>query len=318
MQSENALLDLRLGILRVIADVWDDDAKNASLNLRNKLTASGEVDQQKAVKLSVDELIQYAGSPPVAKHGKKYKFESIDSLAVRFIGAAAAPTEWDRYQQVWKKSKDEAIVICLPTPDPDWSDTDKAIKLFEYYEKFPHIYSQDEPSASYNPALFIESFNTAQISTDDFDLGLDEGSFFSFGALLIKLIARAWEDDDFKKYITWDEVYDRTKNQTYSLKIYRALLKEFNYKIPWALRLRFVFSDAPIAAGADLPDPRASYPSKVPYWDKDKNLLYDGINKPVRTLVEIELPKKPDNSKNIAFALAAYNTVGPIYPFTCS
>jgi hypothetical protein len=312
MQSENALLDLRLGILRVIADVWDDDKNNAG-QLRAKLT-------QDDVYVAVNALLEHINSD-----GKKYPFENIPSLAVRFIAPTSTGPIWDRYARTWEKSKDEAIVLTLPSPSTMWSPTTKAIKLSEYYQYFPSMYAQDVLSPAINWALTssrelavkFSSFSSfkSKLPTDNYDLGVAEDNFLSFGALLLKVIARAWDDDEFAKTLIRDD--KKETNLEYSLRLYRMLVTDFKYKLPWAFRLRFVFSDLPLQVGVGVPVAGWGQPSLVPFWSVDGKWL--SYNKPpVRTLIELELPVKPIKEEDITCALAAYNTVGPLYPFTCS
>ena len=93
--------------------------------------------------------------------------------------------------------------------------------------------------------------------------------------------------------------------EKYDNEVNTLLTKEFQFESLWDMKIRFVFTkegefkDSIDRSSFGLSNDRAR------------------ING-VRTLIEVVLPPCPDNDDDILPALAAYNCIGPRYPFTCS
>jgi ribosomally synthesized peptide (two-chain TOMM family) len=105
--------------------------------------------------------------------------------------------------------------------------------------------------------------------------------FFDFGVVLLSVMAKAWENEQFAKLLVEDP--------TAGLNTVRG------YKPPWHLGIEFRFDEgAHWIEGAETP------------W-----------HLPTPHVLRLQMPAAPPAEHDWAVALAAYNSTGAEYPFTC-
>jgi hypothetical protein len=352
---DTELLNLRLAILKTIAAVWEDDGNNAADPDANTLRKQLIEQSPSELKDTLRELTGYQSDYP--------------NFGVSFMDAVCKYNAFG--DREWVKPDNENLFISLPKlPDSAAAAarTNAAITtdyLTEYYSYFPYFIGPESNFVSLNaqaPARqgsaadarqanptqaidfpFVSNrINLAQNEgVDDYgnnyDLGLEEDKFISFGALCTKVFAAAWENpemmamldytqwlrqaellsDDYdyaeiRRVINDTDNYDQIAaiNDSYVPMVENILLKHFGYIMPWKFNLLFLVPQNEESFWI----PTGSSDTKMPWRLSDRD---DPI---IRNWVELALPQAPSaiDASRSATALACYNALGPAYPFTCS
>jgi len=113
--------------------------------------------------------------------------------------------------------------------------------------------------------------------------------FLSFGAIVMSIIARCWEDEDYLKHIT---------NTLISpLGTQKSLYKDefVTFQNPWIFNIKFELAEEGNST-----------------WNGEK---WEAIE---NNEIYLLFPQKPSNRASHAMALSRYNNTGPAYPFTCT
>ena len=107
-----------------------------------------------------------------------------------------------------------------------------------------------------------------------------QGSFFNFQVALLSIMAKAWENANFATLIAKAPL--------------AALNSIQDYKLPWAITLQIE------------DDAKATWDGKTRTWSNSQP-----------NLLQLCLPTRPATSRDQTIAIAAYNSTGAEYPFTC-
>jgi len=283
-------MDLRLIILRTISNVWSDP------DLRNVLE-----------QMSPSEVYDY--------FTKEFNYKSpFINFGVKFLKPTAV---WNFYgDNQWTKPEDETITITLPSCIND-NSFDETERLFEYYSHFPTFFGlMQNGGTRRQQKVQVGNANTILDSTgtdfhgNDYDLGVSEDSFLSFGGVIMKVIAAAWSNKELMNkldYNFWKNSDNKTDAE-YFAEIKSILNKYYHFDFPWAFNLKIIFTD-----------------NDDSFWTKTNGKWTwrnsdDNGNPLIRNVVSLEIPQTPvtKNESDKALALARYNMIGPAYPFTCS
>lgn len=202
----------------------------------------------------------------------------------------------------------------------------------EYYTYFPNFFGSAKSAGVGEEAAFkAESMAAANslsgridLSGNNYDLGVSEDSFFGFGAVVSKLIAIAWANDEFKSIINYDEKDESTTDEQYYADVINILREHQNFEVPWAFNIKFVFSKTFKESASHCEDDRDV--NRLSFWIKEgekKTAQWrwrdNSETALIRNMVSLEIPNTPQEKQaNISLALAKYNAIGPAYPFTCS
>ena len=324
ISSDNELMDLRLVILRAISAVWDDDHNSS----RFKKIANSNKTHAKSLReylttCSHRQLLDYFND-------EFHYHAPFANFTIAFIHATAT---WNLYgNHEWSKPQDETITLCLPACEKDWDDYQKAERLMEYYTYFPNFFGSAKSAGVGEEAAFkAESMAAANslsgridLSGNNYDLGVSEDSFFGFGAVVSKLIAIAWANDEFKSIINYDEKDESTTDEQYYADVINILREHQNFEVPWAFNIKFVFSKTFKESASHCEDDRDV--NRLSFWIKEgekKTAQWrwrdNSETALIRNMVSLEIPNTPQEKQaNISLALAKYNAIGPAYPFTCS
>lgn len=347
---DTELLNLRLTILKTIAAVWEDDAKpgSDSVDLRGKLLSLTPAE----LKDTLRELTGYHSHYP--------------NFGISFMDAVC---KYNAYgDREWVKPDNENLIISLPKlPDGTCSPALRTEYLTEFYSYFPYFIgpeagfvskntqtaarvgkSDDPQQANPTQALDLHFVNN-RINIDpnegvddygnNYDLGIEEDKFISFGAVCMKVIAAAWENSEIMNmldYSQWlrsaellSDDYDYAEirsvmkdpnnqhqlaqiNDSYGPMVQNILFKHFGYVMPWKFNLLFIVPQN--AESFWIAEGGSDAQSKMPWR------LSEGSSPIIRNWVELALPQAPSaaDADRSATALACYNALGPAYPFTCS
>lgn len=165
----------------------------------------------------------------------------------------------------------------LGLPDKPTRKEMEASVLARYYQEFPSLLGKGDLSGLY-PEL-----GKAALGIEDLNIGIPvPDSFSTFGLVMGQLIALTWRDRKFQKQLLDPAIEDA-----------RTLVEDAtDCIVPWNFNLRFELA------------PGKSSDSDE-YWETFP-----------RTTITLNLPQEPDPDVQ-AVALAAYNSTGGQYPFTC-
>lgn len=351
LSSGNTLMDLRLCILRTIAEVWEDDQSHNSKGLRKQIE-----------EMSPEQTIRYMHD----RFGYQNPFENF---SIKFVKGVAL---WNQYgDNQWTKPQNETFVLSIPgqphetiddsvktgvtktgVTETDGTKIDetktevtsdqylRAQKLMEFYQHFPNIFGliktapSEYNSENSNDCSANDNNSGINFSGNDYNLGVSEDSFLSFGAVVSKIIANAWQNQTFMQKIDYrrqliaaklideKDSYNKTINiinnpsqdyndpinvfnRQYFAEIKELLENHFDFTFPWMFDLAFLVP-----------------PAELSFWDTKGNWRSAGPegNDLIRNFVTLEIPITPtqEDTANVSLALARYNCIGPAYPFTCS
>jgi len=312
-----------------------------------------------------------------------FEFGASNDFANFGIQIIKPTARWNYYgDNQWTKPNTEALYISLPTSimtGESSSDLEleskfeykKAEILTQYYQNFPSFFgrSRNEKKSlitnqdknekeSFEIKLetiddfrfddsTLEYYNTMNVDRDpsgnNYNLGISEDSFLSFGAVVMKLIAILWENKDLRDKLDYAKrVYTET-NIFQDLKVDKILsIHELNY----------ILENADTLAGSqnssykkEISAFNEKYDNEVKaifrqHFDYDcpwvfnirvlspESKLFDtsnlnnifSTNTEILNLTTIEVPHSPErkDTGDVTMALARYNATGPAYPFTCS
>ncbi|KZN40617.1 hypothetical protein [Pseudoalteromonas luteoviolacea] len=253
-------------------------------------------------------------------------------------------------------------------------ELDKAAILTQYYQNFPSFFGKtsdavskrithninhlnSKPSTQIVPNDkfqikflkndYLTKFNDTTLKPfpehnlgtapagNDYDLGLSQDTFLSFGAVLMKVISALWDNEDLRMKLDYAQ---RMKNETsllcgldsvssihelnyilssfvshekvaelhafnlkYDNELKAIFMQHFDYECPWVFNIRLLSPDVDT------------------YKLDDLSSVYDN-NMSILNLTTIEVPHTPDQKdiSSVTMALARYNATGPAYPFSCS
>jgi len=207
---------------------------------------------------------------------------------------------WVGDDWVWPSdpAKQEGLVLRVPLRGPD-DARERASALAAYYEQRPSLLSDDNvdlPSSIINPMAFnfSDSLSTFMASRSrapmpvEFSSQLSRGgrlipeptSFLDFQVVLIALMAKAWENKNFRDIIQQE------------VNVPKALNTLRGYTHPWRLNLK-IAND------------------QTATWDKIgwRNLSAHDLL--------LYLPVAPTKAEEQSIALATYNSTGAEFCFSC-
>lgn len=363
ISTVNTLMDLRIMTLRMIADIWLDDkvldsercgwqtlldkgiidacALKHLCDDKNAIPVYKSTLRETILSMTVEELERYF----IIRFGYNFPFLNF---SLKYIAGFA---QWNLYgDNMWTKAQEEVITLNLPKPSPDWNAYEKNDKLTEYYEHFPSmmgtlkVSSRTEESTkvcaegsdpnSEAASPYSQFFTPVpSFGGNDYHLGTSDDSFLSFGAVINKVIATAWDNDQLLQQIDYASPTGSPRLKENDAEYYanlKMILKDhFDYEFPWDFKLKLIFVDTPAKGETGERDAfwrqvDSDNSKKIDCWKWNERYsgavcektYYKGF---LRNTVEIEIPEGPASlSANISLALAKYNAVGPAYPFTCS
>ncbi|HTF98841.1 MAG TPA: hypothetical protein VL995_22080 [Cellvibrio sp.] len=348
VSSGNVLMDLRIVILRTIASVWEDDKKKEHDTVRHRLvkldfshsqieqfSESKHLNNKMDEKLSLREILINLEPDLLNIYFERvYNYVSpFTCFGVKFINGSAI---WNYYgDDTWTKPEGETISLTLPNFEKDWNSYEKACYLMQFYNHFPSFFGTIRKDRVSSPLSPIRVSNLEiDFSGNDYNLGVAEDDFLSFGALINKIVATAWHKHSFMKTIDYDmfianeqqklnsiseKVNPRELDEIYYKHIVHILKTHYDFDIPWAFNIKFQFARQYMPC--EIIEPPID--SKSPFWTgSGENWTWftaQAGRQLIRNVVSLEIPIAPDNQEeNVSLALARYNLIGPAYPFTCS
>ncbi|VUD69307.1 hypothetical protein TDB9533_04674 [Thalassocella blandensis] len=327
ISTDNVLMDLRLVILRAIADVWEDEASglpstllqdlyreldgNSNLNMFPNIDVKGLLEKHLDLEnhLQTPEkrsLRDYLTKAPfwLLRMYFRYRYDyhiPFSNFSVYFIEGSAI---WNKFgDDSWTKPENETITITLPMCEDEWGEYQKTARLMEYYTYFPNLFGSTQhepPNFNTQENLSFQRNNShTNMKGNDYNLGVSEDTFLSFGAVVSKMIAVAWNNDLFRKTIDYDarlEAYTTELNTTnnegvlnnhefqeferqYFTEMDHILKTHYEFDFPWAFNIKFVFAEKfQHQADNELPESNEATlftnrrnTSRLSFWTKDTN-----------------------------------------------
>jgi len=172
-------------------------------------------------------------------------------------------------------------------PDrPSVTDDELAEALTAYYFWFPSILGRQ--STSHDP-LSIREDARRNGSGQDYDIGIGGTTFENMAAFMLNVVELSWSNDVFK-----DELLAADDDAS------GILSKYFGVNNPLNFNMKF----------------RKDNDGVFKYIAKEQKWIVDEDKQPV--VVHIWYPQKPEETAQRSMAIAAYNTNGAEYPFSCS
>jgi ribosomally synthesized peptide (two-chain TOMM family) len=110
----------------------------------------------------------------------------------------------------------------------------------------------------------------------------------AFGGLVLRAIALAWTDPDFKEALLYPPGGDASS----------VLSQWLGYNSPFNFKIKFVTNPGL-------------------HWDGKKWNLDDADGQPIKNRIVLNYPVAPKEQALQPIALTSYNNTGPAYPFTC-
>lgn len=237
--------------------------------------------------------------------------EALDLKIIRSGNFAWTGDDWS-----WPEKQKDKLTLHLPLEAREIAREHYAIALSDYYStrpspfgkgaspftisQFNKIFSQVKVSA---PNIFIkELFSDTPPPIEAFKFpghGHPSGgfvpsrdSFLNLGVALLSLMAKSWVNAAFRKLVD-----DNTESTMGTIR---------GYKPPWQLTI-------------DIEDDREAR------WSAGHEQQEDGVATWIpgswsnlkQNVLTLHLPKAPEAGRDQVIALAAYNTTGAEYPFTC-
>lgn len=255
-QMTSSLLSFRLAYLMSITEAWqNENYKKELLESENVLNFRGFTRY-----LPNEDPVQWKASIVLKENGLRWK-------------PSGAPVG----SNGWMGPYDD-FIIKLPNKPAD--PAQEPIALSAYYQQFPTFfgggYGDSAPASNVSASGGVTKVGGLGIGGPE--------TFLSFGALTLRVIAYAWENNEFFERLT-DPGLDNAAE---------LLTEYFQFTNPWNFNIRF---------------------------EKDENFNWDSEKKcwPVDILNRIEL-NFPDTPvvDDQAIAIASYNDSGPAYPYTCN
>ncbi|MEO8903485.1 MAG: BMA_0021/BMA_0022 family TOMM bacteriocin [Polyangiaceae bacterium] len=198
------------------------------------------------------------------------------------------------------RQEQDKLTLVVPLQARNIVAADHALALADYYAAYPSLFGGRSSAiekagfraetTSLHPeftsalkatgasAAFAATFASTSAPVDGFYP--TQGSFFNFQVALLSVMAKAWENDNFRTLITKVPV--------------AALNSIRDYKLPWAITLEI--RDDTVAT-----------------WDKAKKAWLNAQP----NILQLCLPTRPPTSRDQTIAIAAYNSTGAEFPFTC-
>lgn len=268
--STNTLAQFRTTYLRAIAWAW------ANETFRRHLTTDAEK--------ALSDLFEY-----------KLPWDGV-TLSINAHGATWDPS----VSGGWHSGQLDYITLNLPL-DPgqiEVQERDSTFKGFlsekkdeysralsAYYEQRPTLLGQLKDKESQLDR--VSSGNPGNPGVVDF------GEFLTFGAVTLRAMAIAWNNEPFRTALTSDAA--------------TALQGWTDYNSPWNFQIKIV--DCSKYVKLIVPtDSGKLIPADQRYWNLDSASAKNEIG--------MFLPRKPEIDAQ-PLALIAYNNTGGAYPFTC-
>lgn len=242
--ADDPLIQLRLAYLRAVALSWRDD------EFREQLTSGRDVQQQ------------------LQEHcGLRIKWPALDII----VAHSAPALRWNPLEVGGWMGPDDQFVITLPgTPE---REQDRTEALAAYYQRFPTLMGI---ALNLTPeyAVVAGGASGADVPTS--------AVLLSFGGVILRAIALAWSDPDFRKVLL--DAPDARP----------VLSRFFGYNMPFNFRVH-VRAGGPTVRSEGV-------------WRFES----------LKNRIELNYPEVPTQSERLwPVALTAYNDTGPAYPFTC-
>ena len=256
-QAGEPMLEFRLAYLRAIARSWADPAFTTTL-------------------LAADDIQPLL----VEQFGLTTVWPKLDIHLENSVN----PSE----QTLWKPEltggwigMDDRFEIVLPTRPTDGATE----ALAAFYQIFPDLLGpvgdvEQEPASN---GVIMAAMPT--------DLGIPGGgadSMLAFGGVVLRAIALAWTDADFKEALLNPPGGDATS----------VLSQWLGYNCPFNFVIQF-------KANPNLK------------WEDGKWLQKNADGSPIKNRIVLNYPNAPKDEPLRPIALTSYNNTGPAYPFTC-
>ncbi len=285
----NALMAFRLVYLRAVAKAWEDD------NFKNQLLERETVLERRTIFNSLKSEFLFVNP------WKHVNISMIDD----------GDTKWDPEATAGWVGPNNSFVIYLPEK-PLGHESEA---LAAYYELFPTLFG-GEKTIEQKKAEIDRDEGDAEIEEmgdDDrpdaslpLGLGVGPDNFLEFGALTLRAIALAWNEQKVIDGVVTSpeegfllELLDASKPLDDAQEKYRdatsILGKYLGYNNPWNFGLSF----------ETAPDFT---------WDVN-NRRWENVP---NNLVILHFPNPPSKKEELwPIALTSYNNTGPEYPFSC-
>lgn len=277
----DSLMSFRTTWLRAVAHAWSDKSFKAKL-LKDPMKTMGELELE--------------WPWPDTLHLKV-----SEGTGFQWIG-----DEW-----TWPNNSDlrESLTLYVPLKPPEKIRPDEhAIALADYYDMRPTLFGTSNSLLSQLDGCSFQTssvlaaglksapapvartvFSSQQQPTNGFIPS--ETDFPNFEVALISVMAKAWENENFRNLVETDE------DASDVVSVCRG------YVPPWSLTLK-IRHDKSAVWGA--PKGKGKSAKQSGNWSK----LTPHV-------LRLNLPETPRDPKECSLALAAYNATGAEFPFTC-
>ena len=254
-QLTSSLLSFRLAYLMSITEAWQNEQyKEELLDCSNVLAHPGFTRY-----LPNEDPVQWKASIILKENGLRWKPE----------GAPVGSNGW--------MGPYDDFVIKMPNRPTD--SKQKPIALSAYYQQFPTFFGGGHGNLPGGTGAVAAN---AVTKVGGLGIGGPE-TFLSFGALTLRVIAYAWENEEFFNKLTDPDVNNAAE----------LLTEYFQFTNPWNFNIRFERDE--------------NF-----NWDSEKGWPTDIMNR-----IELNFPDTP-NMNEQAIAIASYNDSGPAYPYSCN
>ncbi|KZN56600.1 BMA_0021/BMA_0022 family TOMM bacteriocin [Pseudoalteromonas luteoviolacea] len=201
--------------------------------------------------------------------------------------------------------RNDRIQIFLPKQLEHDKEEFSAVAAATYYRYFPTLMGLTE----YNEKLVIvdDSVPVEEVrelvELENFmlggalptDLGISEEKFIEFGGVVLRVLALAWQNPEFR-----DKLYSEQNDATSIIEEYFGFVNPWNMDIVFSESDNFIYSD-------DFASFKSIVRNEITLWYPNSPQKHGEI----KNLVQDELSLLP-------IALTDYNSNGAGHPFTCT
>jgi ribosomally synthesized peptide (two-chain TOMM family) len=197
-------------------------------------------------------------------------------------------SEWIGDKWAWPNFAEDTLTLSLPldpTKPPAILEQLQAMALADYYQQRPSLFGDQriEPGPSrldIAGGTFIPPSN----------------AFTSFEVAMLAAMAKAWQDESYRRLLT--------------LNVATALLEIQGYKLPWDMGI--LVSEDTVSTWHGQPGPGSPLDRAATRSHRRFGWTFNS-----KHMLKLYIPKKPSDVRSEALALGLYNAAGAAYPFTC-